>query len=211
MITIKLIDSPSQISNNINLSIAQYLNDKIRKNKLSTINKIKSYIPAWINSQPEIVSLQSQTTNTLFALFGLRSGSTNSIIDDIINSVVNSLSFSFNPIDNQLNGGITIELQPSDFQNLLSLQSGHVVYSQGDLHWLNWLLTMGNSVIIANYNYSPQSGAGRSRQGIMKFGGSFRVPPQYSGTDTDNFITRALTGSTQEDQITQIINTELFK
>jgi hypothetical protein len=45
----------------------------------------------------------------------------------------------------------------------------------------------------------------------MKFGGSFRVPPQYSGTDTDNFITRALTGSAQEDQITQIINTELFK
>ena len=211
MITIKLIDSVSKITTDINLSIAQYLNDKIRKNKLSTINKIKSYIPAWINSQPEIISLQSQTTNTLFALFGLRSGSTNSIVDDIINSVVNSLSFSFIPIDNQLNGGITIELQPADFQNLLSLQSGHVVYSQGDLHWLNWLLTMGNSVIIANYNYSPQSGAGRSRQGIMKFGGSFRVPPQYSGTDTDNFITRALTGSAQEDQITQIINTELFK
>lgn len=211
MITIKLIDSTSQISNNINLSIAQYLNDKIRKNKLSTINKIKNYIPTWINSQPEIISLQSQTTNTLFALFGLRSGSTNNIVDDIINSVVNSLSFNFIPIDNQLNGGVIIELQPSDFQNLLSLQSGYVVYSQGDLHWLNWLLTMGNSVIIANYNYSPQSGAGRSRQGIMKFGGSFRVPPQYSGTDTDNFITRALTGSTQEDQITQIINTELFK
>jgi len=211
MITIKLIDPVSKITTDINLSIAKYLNDKIRKNKLSTINKIKSYIPAWINSQPEIISLQSQTTNTLFALFGLRSGSTNSIVDDIINSVVNSLSLSFTPIDNQLNGGITIELQPADFQNLLSLQSGHVVYSQGDLHWLNWLLTMGNSVIIANYNYSPQSGAGRSRQGIMKFGGSFRVPPQYSGTDTDNFITRALTGSTQEDQITQIINTELFK
>jgi len=211
MITIKLIDPVSKITTDINLSIAQYLNDRIIKNRLSTINKIKSYIPAWINSQPEIISLQSQTTNTLFALFGLRSGSTNSIVDDIINSVVNSLSFSFNPIDNQLNGGITIELQPSDFQNLLSLQSGHVVYSQGDLHWLNWLLTMGNSVIIANYNYSPQSGAGRSRQGIMKFGGSFRIPPQYSGTDTDNFITRALTGSAQEDQITQIINTELFK
>jgi hypothetical protein len=211
MITIKLTDSVSKITTDINLSIAQYLNDKIRKNKLSTINKIKSYIPAWINSQPEIVSLQSQTTNTLFALFGLRSGSANSIVDDITNSVVNSLSLSFTPIDNQLNGGITIELQPSDFQNLLSLQSGHVVYSQGDLHWLNWLLTMGNSVIIANYNYAPQSGAGRSRQGIMKFGGSFRVPPQYSGTDTDNFITRALTGSTQENQITQIINTELFK
>jgi len=211
MITIKLTDSVSKITTDINLSIAQYLNDKIRKNRLSTINKIKGYIPAWINSQPEIVSLQSQTTNTLFALFGLRSGSANSIVDDITNSVVNSLSLSFTPIDNQLNGGITIELQPSDFQNLLSLQSGHVVYSQGDLHWLNWLLTMGNSVIIANYNYAPQSGAGRSRQGIMKFGGSFRVPPQYSGTDTDNFITRALTGSTQENQITQIINTELFK
>jgi hypothetical protein len=211
MITIKLTDSVSKITNDINLSIAEYLNEKIKKNKITTINKIKNYIPSWITSQPEITSLQSQTPNTLFALFGLRPGSTNEIVDDIVSSVVNSLSFNFTSIDSQLNGGLIIQLQPSDLQNLLSLQSGHVVYSQGDLHWLNWLLTMGNSVIIANYNYSPKSNTGRSRQGIMKFGGSFRVPPQYSGTDTDNFITRALTGSIQEDQITQIINTELFK
>lgn len=211
MITLKLLDSLSKITGDINIAIAQYLNDKIKKNKARTINQIKNYIPSWIQSQPEIVSLQSQTPNTLFALFGLRPGSTNAVVDDIVNSVVNSLSFNFTSIDSQLNGGLIIEIQPTDFQNLLSLQSGHVVYSDGDLHWLKWLLTMGNSVIIANYNYSPQSGSGRSRQGIMKFGGSFRVPPQYSGIDTDNFITRALTGSVQENQITQIINTELFK
>jgi hypothetical protein len=211
MITIKLTDSVSKITTDINLSIARYLNDKIKKNKITTINKITNHIPSWITSQPEIISLQSQTPNTLFALFGIRPGSTNTIVDDIVNSVVDSLSFNFTPIDSQLNGGLIIELQPSNFKNLLSLQSGHVIYSDGDLHWLNWLLTMGNSVIIANYSYSPQSGTGRSRQGIMKFGGSFRVPPQYSGIDTDNFITRSLTGLMQEDQITQIINTELFK
>lgn len=211
MITIKLTDSVSKIATDINLSIAEYINKKITKNKISTINKIRSYIPSWIISQPEITSLQSETPNTLFALFGLRPGSSNSIVDDIVNAVASSLSFNFTPIDSKLNGGLIIELQPSDFQNLLSLQSGHVIYNGGDLHWLNWLLTMGHSVIIANYNYYPQSGAGRSRQGIMKFGGSFRIPPQYSGIDTDNFITRALTGSVQENQITQIINTELFK
>jgi capsid portal protein len=40
----------------------------------------------------------------------------------------------------------------------------------------------------------------------MTPGGAFRVPPQYSGTDDNNFITRALSGTTQEQQITRVFN-----
>ena len=64
-------------------------------------------------------------------------------------------------------------------------------------------------MIVVNYQYNPQSGFGRSGLGNMVMGGSFRVPPQFSGVDRDNFITRALIGSDQENQISQVIQRAL--
>ena len=43
----------------------------------------------------------------------------------------------------------------------------------------------------------------------MQKTGSFRVPPEYSGTKQDNFITRALIGSRQEADILKIFKKEL--
>jgi capsid portal protein len=40
-------------------------------------------------------------------------------------------------------------------------------------------------------------------------GGVFRVPPQYSGTVNNNFVTRALTGNEQDKAITQIFDNYL--
>ena len=110
-----------------------------------------------------------------------------------------------NKFDNSLNGGLIINIQPTTFQNLLALGEVHVNYANGDLHWLDWLLTRGDEIIVADYYYNPATGIGRSRLGNMKQGGFFRVPPQYSGTTTDNFVTRALNGNNQINQITDII------
>jgi hypothetical protein len=62
---------------------------------------------------------------------------------------------------------------------------------------------------VAGYQYNPQTGIGRSKLGNMKTGGSFRVPPEFSGTEQNNFITRALVGSNQEKQISKIFETIL--
>ena len=48
-------------------------------------------------------------------------------------------------------------------------------------------------MIIMGYKYVPSSD-GRSGGGSMEGGGSWRVPPQFSGTEDNNFITRALSG-----------------
>ena len=103
------------------------------------------------------------------------------------------------------NGGLEVNFQPSTFDNLIGLPEGHVKYSDGDLHWLNWLLNAGDTIIIVNYQYNPATGMGRSGLGTMIPGGVFRVPPQFSGTSDNNFITRALLGTTQEDQIINLI------
>ena len=80
-----------------------------------------------------------------------------------------------------------------------------MVYAKGDLHWLQWLLERGDEIIVAGYEFGGNSGRGRSGLGYMTTGGSFRVPPQFSGTKDNNFISRALVGKAQEQAISKIL------
>jgi hypothetical protein len=126
-------------------------------------------------------------------------------VNKIEQSIINSIDVVFKPFNNNLSGGISINIQPASFVNLLSLQEGFTTYSGGTLHWLDWLLLKGDSIIIIDYQYNPKIGLGRSKLGNMKAGGSFRVPPQFSGSEDDNFITRALTGDMAEGQIMKML------
>ena len=72
------------------------------------------------------------------------------------------------------------------------------------------MLEYGDTIIVANYDYNPQTGLGRSSLGNMKDGTGFRVPPEFSGTLTNNFITRALTEPQQEQRIYNILKKVLL-
>jgi hypothetical protein len=202
-ISIKLLDSTNTIEKNINIAIAKYINVRLQNSKNTIINSIKNLTPSWIKDQPEIQSLLSSDPTSLVGIFGINRN-TSSIVDTIINSISSSLTFEFKKIDNNLNGEFTINIQPSTFQNLLGLSEGYTNYSNGSLHWLEWLLLRGDEIIVANYQYNPSAGAGRSKLGNMITGGSFRVPPQFSGTSDNNFVTRALTGPNQIKKINNI-------
>ena len=201
---LRITDNITTIQRNINMGIANYINSRISSRRSALISGVSNLIPAWINSQPEIISLQSSDTDSLAGQFGLTSSAR--IVTSIIESITNSVNISIVPFDRNLNGGLELNFQPSDFANLLSLSTGYVRYEGGNLHWLDWLLTKGDTIIITNYQYNPGTGLGRSGLGNMTPGGAFRVPPQYSGTDDNNFITRALSGTTQEQQITRVFN-----
>lgn len=208
-ISIKLTDSIGKIEENVNKAIAELANDIINKNILKISNSIKSLIPSWINSQPEIQSILSSTPNSLAGQFGI-TGSSLNIVSSIVNSIVETTEVRLIKYKSTLSGGLQINVQPSNFSNLLSLPEGHTIYQGGDLHWLDWLLKRGDSIIVFNYQYNPRTGLGRSGLGNMVPGGFFRVPPQFSGTEDDNFITRAFTGDAQSKQIAQILQ-DLFK
>lgn len=203
-ISIVITDSISKIEKEVNSAIAQAINNEISKNLTKILNSAKALIPSWLSSQPEIMSLKSSDPASLAGQFGFNR-SASSIVDSIIQSVVNATEIKFVPYSKNLKGGLELRFQPSTFSNLLALPDGHTTYNGGDLHWLDWLLKRGDNIIVVNYQYNPQTGLGRSGLGNMIPGGSFRIPPQFSGTDSDNFITRAFLGSTQEKQIADII------
>jgi hypothetical protein len=49
---------------------------------------------------------------------------------------------------------------------------------------------MGDITIIRDYQVEIKPGAGRSGNSIMVSGGSWRVPPEFSGTLQNNWLTR---------------------
>ena len=203
-ITLKLLESVDQIENNILSAIATQFNSSMKSSRSKILDNIKLLIPSWISNQPEMQSLLSGGTSSLVGQFGITI-SPASIVNAIASSIVSSTTISIVPYNKKLKGGgIEVNIQPDNFSNLLSLPQGHSIYRNGDLHWLDWLLNRGDEIIVVGYEYNPQTGLGRSRLGNMKEGGSFRVPPEFSGTDENNFITRALIGSEQEKAIVKI-------
>ena len=207
MISIKLLDTISSITQKINSASASFINAKLKNKKDFIQSNAKSLAIGWLMSQPEISSLSG---GELAGAFGLPVGSGPTVISSITKAFTESIYCNIIPFNNKLlGGGVFIYFQPSDFSNLLSLPEGHTVYMLGDLHWLNWLLNLGDTTIVAGYYYNPKSGLGRSKLGYMKSGGSFRVPPEFSGSSDNNFITRALLGNTQEKEISQLLKRAL--
>lgn len=197
---IKILDSVSEIEKKVNLALSEEIN-KVAKKNIATIRpQIQSFVTNSIINQPEMVSLVGGYLRGAFGLV-----SPEAAVSSIVSAVQNSISVNFKKYDAKLRGGVSVNIQPSDFANLLQLPDGHVLYEKGDLHWLRWLLEFGDTIIVVNYEYNPQTGLGRSSLGNMVEGAGFRVPPQFSGTLTNNFITRALTGPEEEKYIYSIL------
>lgn len=204
-ITIRLLDTAQSIDSNINRAISLVINDKLSRNTSRVLRSSKEYIKQSILSSPEILALSSSDPTSLAGQFGFNI-SASSVVSAIVSSIVESTQVKFIEYNDRLRGGgFNIFCQPSNFLNLLSLPQGHTIYTGGDLHWLDWMLTKGDTIIIINYRYNPQTGLGRSGLGNMIEGGAFRVPPQYSGNITDNFVTRALSNPSLDTQLTSLI------
>lgn len=204
-IRLKLTTPLKKIEEMIAEQTTDYLNKKIRTNYSRVVNSMRQKIPFWVRSQPEIQSLLDEgIPGSLNALFGLYNGDANRAVSDIIEAIKQSTSIRIDKINRRYQGNIEFSFQSNDFANLLGLNSGHVLTEKGaDLHWLNWLLTAGDTVIIVGYQYNPKA-SGRSGGGVMTKGTFFRVPPQFAGTVDNNFITRAF--SNREPEIEPILS-----
>lgn len=207
MITIRLLDSVSEVETKVNAALVPLLNAKLKSKAARIESRAKELASMWIMEQPEVRSLTSNDPNSLAGLFGLTNKSTR--VQYITQAIVDSVHVVLQPLDAKFKGFLQINFQPKDFLNVLTRPSGYVVYEKGTLPWIDWLLNRGSSIIISNYYYEGSVGKGRSGLGTMKIGGSFRVPPEFAGTENDNFITRAFLGTDKESKIAKIIEEEL--
>lgn len=114
--------------------------------------------------------------------------------DAVAKAVASSVEMDYTPLTPKLKGGYNIRIQPLDYINILTIPESVVVSEKGvQLPWLEWLTEYGDSIISLNFGVFYNAGMGRSQGGIMVPSmGPFMVDPAYSGTATDNWITRAI-------------------
>jgi len=193
---IRILDSESQITNKILNAIAQDYNKTI----ISSLSELKSRVK-------DLTYLYFKTTPTYQALgeeleghFGFPAGTGLIRAEFIIKAVVNSLVVENIPVKvvgNGFSGVLTLKMLRTSLEEMWSLPSDIIeVDNNGQrLPWLRWLLEYGNDIVISKHEiqFGTNLPGSRSGQAVMiKSAGVWRVPPQYSGTTNDNWLTRTL-------------------
>lgn len=203
----KIVESNAKLRATINRLLAKE-GDRALKNASPRIKRrVRNTVLAAISSCPEIGEISS---GSLKLDFGLTNDPTAEIINAIVNSVYVEVR-RIRAVGGRFAGGVTVNVQPSSYENLLGLPGAQQEIEDGNsLPWLSWLLTRGNEIIIADYGVVLGSGLGRTGGAKMSQGeGPFMVNPEYSGTVQDNFITRAL--APYQKTISSIIREELTR
>ena len=188
-LSIRLTETTANIEKKILRALVGEANSGFLKSVTRAKEPIKVIVRNALQSCPEISSIDG---GKLRADFGIPVGE--DATTPIVNAIADSISFiaqKFSIKGKNISGGVTIGIQPSSFVNLLNLGRTETERG-GSIPWLQWLLTAGDSIIIADFGveYGPY---GRSGMGAMRVKRRpFKVNSAFSGTATDNFITRAL-------------------
>lgn len=200
MFKITLLESDKQIQDTVNQLLAQEVKKILPKITQSASQYIKNTIIDSIKSQPEYSSLLN---GKLKYEFGLPDADAR--VSGILNALSQSLQVSVSqPTYNSsgIKGGFTINMVKSDFSDIINLPEAIFQTENGSyLQWLKWLLLEGDNSIVFGYKFIlGQNPYSRTGQGIMKpdMSGVWRVPPEFSGTQDNNWITRAIS-ATQTD------------
>ena len=210
-ISLKLLNSNSDINKKILIAIKDHLSIVFNKSVGPIQDKIRTNIKEALMSQPEYLSLISGQLKYEFGI------STSQQVNDIIDLWIKNIVVDYSPPiakASSVSGGFSLSAIRDDYSDVISSQSAVVIDSKSGaiLPWLEWLLLYGGKIIVKNYTvkFGPNP---RSRTGmavmIESNGKNWRVPPEFAGTSTNNWITRAL--DQMGDKVLDIIQTEIEK
>ena len=142
--SIRILESDPIIKGRIIRAIVEELNNVFARSKGSIAREIRNLTETLISMSPEIQSLQG---GELQAVFGIRQGEEQGVVDSIIEAIKESVVVETIPITaarsttGRIRGGIKIYVQPDNFINLLSLPQGYTFYGTGggnSIPWLEW-------------------------------------------------------------------------
>lgn len=208
-LSIKLVESDSQIRKQILDSIQDYLKPKL----IQAINAVSRQLPNMVSqaimSQPEYNSLINGALK-----FELGVPDAASRISSMIDIWSSGLRVNYGALKqggNGLSASFSVDMIKDDYADILSSDLAIVTddISGVTIPWLEWLLLAGGNILVKNYRvqFGPNQ---RSRTGyaiMVEADQNWRIPSEFAGTKTNNWITRAL--EPIEDQIIDLMIKEL--
>lgn len=193
-INLQLIDSNTQINSNILNALIPEVNKYLKKK----LDYIKQNLPSLVYD----ILTNTDTYNSLIGgqlqyEFGIPDPA--SKLDEILGIWTRNVVVNYQaPVasTDKLKASFSVSIIRTDFSDVLSQDSAYVIdalrgYS---LPWLEWLLLEGNKTIIKNQQVVIRASKfSRTGAALMQESNqSWKVPSQYAGTISNNWITRAI-------------------
>lgn len=126
--------------------------------------------------------------------FGFESGQ--NVGEKVVKEISNSVSFTKLRPNSASVGGLRLEVLKGGINFLLTKDFSSYDSNGNSVDWLNWLLLAGDTIVVADYEVIyKKSNFSRSGKGFMispEMTKGFRVRPEMSGVEDDNWITRSL-------------------
>jgi hypothetical protein len=209
-VTFKVIEPVRLIGSKIRKAAVYELNKRVDATRTKTRlkNEVSEMIRIAIINSPEFESLLN---GKLRGELGVPNALP--ILGDMLITWLNSVQvkmFRFREVGTNIVGGFSISAIQADFEDVFSIPDTQFI-SENDheVPWLRWLLTAGDRVMVTTHYYETNARflhRSRTGQGVMRkkhvgrgpLGGpGWRVPPEFSGTEDRNWITRAIVGRHQ--------------
>tara|TARA_B100000809_G_scaffold229965_1_gene243972 strand:+ start:286 stop:948 length:663 start_codon:yes stop_codon:yes gene_type:complete len=211
---IELLSKPKEFEKFILSAMNKALSETLKKSLKPIENEFSELVYSAVYNCIEMEQIRS---GTLRHELGLSTGQANSASEQIARAVGKSVFLESQGPKGKRAGGLSVNIQPTNFANVLSIPDSTVDYFSKrskelvTLEWLDWLLTRGDAIIVGKFHFEPRAGRGRTGSGRMEKGDSWRVNSQFSGTVSDNFITRALSGRAIRGRMERIIEKAIKK
>ena len=219
-VSISLVESQKQIEVLILRELVKIV-EPIFKNAVKPVQEgTREIIYSAIIGSEEMRSLRE---GVLRWDFGLTSSQATNTVEIFAGGVSESVNVELKPIrltGKNASGGLVITVQPNSFENIPKIsvpwKTEGIPPSVNDL-----LLKYGDGFVVFDYDIEYGSFDG-SRSGEARMvenegsawgvsSGLSRVPPQYAGNPSDNFITRAIDNKDTESKIEKVILSILGK
>lgn len=174
--------------------ILKAMRSHLRKNFKAEAKHFSNFVSAHIldaiNESPTVKSLES---GTLREELGLVNGA--HAMQQIALGIINSNTLTMqSPIirSNRISARIKLEAIPLNLSQFNDI-ANQVTEKGQQLPWFQWLTTGGDAIIVRDFKVSAGFPASsRTGDKIMVKGGGWRVPPEHAGSQTNNFITKAV-------------------
>lgn len=209
---------PEDMLRHIQIRSEKHLATKMKRVKKLLLDIIPGKLKRAITTDDEFWLLKLELTNhkQLYGEFGVvgLEEKLDKIIDHWCSSIDASDEAPFRFTRSGITGHLRVKLIKADYSDVLampeareivtSLKSGMI-----ELNWLEWLLFGGDDFIIRDFIYfendkTPQYS--RTGKGIMrpKAGSGWKIPPEFAGSQEDNFLTRVL------DKVLDSVTADIF-
>lgn len=205
---IEILESDAEINKKILLAIFEQLNKKIRRAVDPIERRIKEAIRLELYSTPEYLSL---TSDNGFLRLQLGIADASVLVPQIIEEYLDGIYVNISALGILQGWTIDIKGVNPDYNKLESMGeyiSINAAENQTLIPWLRWLLREGD-ITIRGYQLRtdfdiPQrvlNRYSRTKRGLMmkKFAARWTIqPPEYRGTENNNFITRSIERATKK-------------